>query len=215
MIKYCVSVEGSVIHVCCCHYLEGQGFGALSFYFFRLLYCSDRCWQWWCWASIRFCLAEPSNLVIQNSFPHENILDHAGNEDIVGDTLNIDDNTESVGDKSTKGASKYPPIDPTVRLFKKLTINFEASVYYNMISLIKKTFYQCKVKAVMIWFNDWRKVHLNLIMNATARMLRDILNWLQKPPVLSVAIWEEKDWLETKLDFANSWKTLLLKNIWK
>ena len=123
------------------------------------------------------------------SFPHENILDHAGNEDIVGDTLDIDDDTESVGDKSSKNASKYPPMDPTVRLFKKPTINFEASattIWF--IFLIGKVFYQCKVKAVMISFDDWRKVHLNLIMNAIDRMLRDILNWLQKPPVLSVAI---------------------------
>ena len=42
------------------------------------------------------------------SFPHENIPGHAGNVDIVSDTLDIDDDTESVGDKSSESASKYP-----------------------------------------------------------------------------------------------------------
>ena len=67
------------------------------------------------------------------SFLHKNILDHAGNKYIVGDTVDIDDDDESVGDKSSESASKYPLMDSTVRLFEKPTINFEASAYYNMI----------------------------------------------------------------------------------
>ena len=42
---------------------------------------------------------------------------------IVSDTVD----TENVGDESSESASKYSPMDPTVRLFKKLT-NFETSV---------------------------------------------------------------------------------------
>ena len=64
------------------------------------------------------------------SFPHENILDHVGNEGIF-DTSDIDD-TESFGDKSSETSFKYPSMNPTVRLFKKLTINFEASAYCNI-----------------------------------------------------------------------------------
>ena len=40
-------------------------------------------------------------------FPHNNTLDHAGNEDIVGDTVDIDDDTESVDDESSECASNY------------------------------------------------------------------------------------------------------------
>ena len=54
------------------------------------------------------------------------MVDHAGNEDIVSGTVDIEDDTESVGDESSESSSKYPLIDPTVRLFKKSTINFEA-----------------------------------------------------------------------------------------
>ena len=77
-------------------------------------------------------------------FQHKNTLDHAGNEDIVGDTVDIDDDTESVGDESSECASNYPPMEPTVRLFKKPKINFEASTYYNITHFSHwKSFRQC------------------------------------------------------------------------